>query len=43
MRHVLSESVRLGSQAFNGATAFNANIVVWNTASMTMMASVCAL
>ena len=36
-------SVWLGSQAFSGATAFNANIGAWNTAAMTTMASVCAL
>ncbi len=33
----------LGSQAFYGATVFNANIGAWNTAAMTTMASVCAL
>jgi hypothetical protein len=39
----LYESVRLGSQAFKYASGFNANIAAWNTASMTTMASVCAL
>jgi hypothetical protein len=33
----------LGLQAFYQATAFNANIGAWNTASMTTMDSVCAL
>jgi hypothetical protein len=36
----LFESARFGSQAFNGATAFNADIGAWNTASMTTMANV---
>ena len=39
----LFESVWLGPQAFYQATAFNANIGAWNTASMKTMASVCAL
>jgi hypothetical protein len=34
--------VRLGSQAFSGASTFNANIGAWNTASVSNMASVCA-
>jgi hypothetical protein len=34
--------VWFGSQAFNRATAFNANIGAWNTASMTTFCSVCA-
>jgi hypothetical protein len=41
MRLGLFESAWLGSQAFEGAAAFNANIGAWNTASMTTMASVC--
>jgi surface protein len=32
----------LGSQAFYSASAFNANIGAWNTASVTNMAYVCA-
>ncbi len=32
----------VGSQAFNNAYAFNANIGAWNTASMKDMSSVCA-
>ncbi len=32
----------LGSQAFQYAYAFNANIGAWNTASLTMLSSVCA-
>jgi hypothetical protein len=43
MRRGLFEGAWLGSQALRGATAFNANIGAWNTASMTTMASVCAL
>jgi hypothetical protein len=39
----LFESAWIGSQAFNGAKAFNAHIGAWNTASMTTMSSVCAL
>jgi hypothetical protein len=35
--------VWLDSQAFNGATAFNANIGAWNTARMTTMDYVCSL
>ncbi len=31
-----------GAQAFQSATAFNANIGAWNTASVTTLASVCA-
>jgi hypothetical protein len=41
MRRGLFESEWLGSQAFSGTTAFNANIGAWNTAAMTTMASVC--
>ena len=36
------ERVRLGSQAFWGASAFNANIGPWNTASVTTLYGVCA-
>ncbi len=32
----------IGSQAFNSASAFNANIGAWNTASVTTLYSVCA-
>ncbi len=32
----------LGAQAFNTAEAFNANISLWNTASLTNMDNVCA-
>jgi hypothetical protein len=39
----LFESARFGAKAFDGATAFNANIGSWNTASMTTMSTVCAL
>jgi hypothetical protein len=35
--------VWLGSQAFKFASAFNANIGSWNTASMKTIDSVCAL
>ena len=31
-----------GAQAFYGASAFNANIGVWNTASVTTLYQVCA-
>ncbi len=46
-RHIRARSVgvdrgRLGSQAFYYASAFNANIGAWNTASVTTLASVCA-
>jgi hypothetical protein len=40
MRRGLLASVWLGSQAFAVATAFNANIGAWNTASMTSMGDV---
>jgi hypothetical protein len=43
MRRGLFESVWLGLQAFNEATAFNANIGAWNTASMETMSDVCVL
>jgi hypothetical protein len=43
MRTGLFASVWLGSQAFNYALAFNANIGAWNTARIANMASVCAL
>ncbi len=33
---------RLGSQAFNTASWFNANIGAWNTAAVTTLSSVCA-
>jgi hypothetical protein len=36
----LSKSAWLGSQAFSGATAFNANIGAWNTARIAKLASV---
>jgi hypothetical protein len=39
----LFESAWFGSQAFDGATVFNANIGAWNTATMTTMGYVCAL
>ena len=32
----------LGAQAFNSASAFNANIGAWNTASVTTLYYVCA-
>ncbi len=46
-RHMRARSVGvdrgwLGSQAFNGASAFNANIASWNTASVTFLDYVCA-
>jgi surface protein len=34
--------VWLGSQAFSSASAFNANIGAWNTASVTNLRDVCA-
>jgi surface protein len=40
--HVWDPSV-VGSQAFTSASAFNANIGAWNTASVTSMTSVCAV
>jgi hypothetical protein len=43
MRRVLYASAWLGPQAFQYASAFNANIGAWNTASMTTIDSVCAL
>jgi surface protein len=39
----LFESAWSGAKAFHGATAFNANIGSWNTASITSMSYVCAL
>ena len=36
------DRVRLGAQAFYKASAFNANIGAWNTASVSNMESVCA-
>jgi hypothetical protein len=36
------DRVRLGSQAFYWASAFNANIGAWNTARVTSLESVCA-
>ncbi len=36
------DRVRFGPQAFASATAFNANIGAWNTASVTDLSSVCA-
>jgi hypothetical protein len=46
-RHMRARSVGvdcgwLGAQAFYSATAFNANIGAWNTASVSSMQSVCA-
>ena len=41
-RSVGVDRVRFGSQAFNGASAFNANIGAWNTASVTTLNYVCA-
>ncbi len=46
-RHMRARSVGvergwLGSQAFYSASAFNANIGAWNTASVTLCYSVCA-
>ncbi len=38
----VDDCVRLGSQAFTGAEAFNANIGAWNTASITTLSYVCA-
>ncbi len=36
------DRVRFGAQAFAYASAFNANIGAWNTASVTRLQSVCA-
>jgi hypothetical protein len=36
------DRVWLGSQAFDGAAAFNANIGAWNTARVTTLDLVCA-
>ncbi len=36
------DCVRLGSQAFQSASAFNANIGAWNTASVTSLSGVWA-
>jgi hypothetical protein len=46
-RHLRAPSVGvdrgwLGSQAFQSASAFNANICAWNTAAVTSLAYVCA-
>ena len=38
----VDDCVRLGSQAFATAKAFNANIDAWNTASVTTLYDVCA-
>ena len=35
------ERVRLGSQAFYSATAFNTNIGAWNTAAVTTLYAAC--
>jgi hypothetical protein len=43
LRRGLFASAWLGSQAFEGAAAFNANIGAWNTAKIANMASVCVL
>jgi hypothetical protein len=40
---MLFESAWIGSQAFSGANAFNANIGAWNTASVANMIYVCPL
>jgi surface protein len=42
--HALSiraDRLRLGAQVFQSATAFNANIGAWNTASVTTLQMVC--
>jgi surface protein len=36
------DRVRLGSQAFRSASAFNADIGAWNTARVTSLSYVCA-
>jgi hypothetical protein len=36
------DRVWLGSQAFYGTSAFNANIGAWNTAAVSTMQGVCA-
>jgi hypothetical protein len=36
------DRVRLGSQAFYAASAFNADIGAWNTARVTTLLAVCA-
>jgi hypothetical protein len=41
-RSVGVDRVRLGSQAFQAASAFNAHIGSWNTASVTTLSNVCA-
>ncbi len=38
----VDDCVRLGSQAFTGAEAFNADIGAWNTASVRDLRYVCA-
>jgi hypothetical protein len=40
--HAAAERRVLGSQAFSLASAFNANIGAWNTASVTRLSFVCA-
>jgi surface protein len=40
--HAAAERRVLGSQAFQSASAFNANISTWNTASVTGLSFVCA-
>jgi surface protein len=42
MRAPSAGVVWLGSQVFNGASAFNANIGAWDTASVTELGGVCA-
>ncbi len=37
------DRVWLGLQAFSGASAFNANIGAWDTASVTALSGVCAV
>ncbi len=41
-RSVGVDRVWVGSQAFNSASAFNANIGAWNTAAVTTLLGVCA-
>ncbi len=41
-KRIPSASTACGSQAFRGASAFNANIGAWNTARVTSLSYVCA-
>ena len=49
VRHERMETLHIwdpcavGPQAFQSASAFNANIGAWNTASVTTLSSVCAV